>query len=159
MRPWQRSSAFPTSLKPSLRSCSEEFIERNFDEALLQRRSMTFPSRRRAVRGESLRQHGRTRRRTGSHPRPRKPPGHRKDRDQWVSSPTRREVQAVLGMRIRAMRKARGLPQDVLARRCGISPAILGQIERGHTDFRLMTVLSIASGLETTVSELFSGIA
>jgi len=57
------------------------------------------------------------------------------------------------------MRKAKGLPQDVLARRCGISPAIFGQIERGHADFRLTTLLLLARGLETTVSELFSGIA
>jgi len=57
------------------------------------------------------------------------------------------------------MRRARGLPQDVLARRCGISPAVLGEVERGHKNFRLMTVLLIARGLETTVTELFAGIA
>jgi transcriptional regulator with XRE-family HTH domain len=62
-------------------------------------------------------------------------------------------------MRIRAIRKAKGLTQHVLAKRCGISPALLGQIERGHKNFRLQTLLPVAKGLETTVAELFIGIA
>lgn len=73
--------------------------------------------------------------------------------------PSRREAQAGLGMRIRAMRRAKGWPLDVLARRCGISPAALGEIERGHKNFRLFTLLPIAKGLETTVADLFVGIA
>lgn len=72
-------------------------------------------------------------------------------------TPTRQEVQAGLGMRIRAMRKAKGWPQDVLARRCGISPGTLGEIERGH-HFRLHSLLPIAKGLETTLADLFAGI-
>lgn len=62
-------------------------------------------------------------------------------------------------MRIRAMRQAIGVPQDVLARRSGICPSLLGQIERGHKDLRLLTVLLIANGLDTTVADLFAGIA
>lgn len=71
---------------------------------------------------------------------------------------TRRQVQKGLGIRVIAMRKARGWAQDVLARKCGLSPATLGQIERGHQDFRLKSLLSIAKGLETTVADLLMGI-
>lgn len=71
---------------------------------------------------------------------------------------TRRQFQKGLGIRVIAMRKARGWPQDVLARKCGLSPATLGQIERGHQDFRLLSLLSLAKGLETTVADLLMGI-
>ena len=57
------------------------------------------------------------------------------------------------------MRKVRGWPQDVLARRCGLSPSTIGQIERGHQDFRIGNLVSIAKGLETTVADLLMGIA
>jgi DNA-binding XRE family transcriptional regulator len=101
------------------------------------------------------------RRETGRRPEgashPRKPLGW--GRREGPGQPGRREAQAGLGQRIRAMRRAKRLPQDVLARRCGISPAALGEIERGHKNFRLMTVLLIAQGLETTVADLFAGIA
>lgn len=100
----------------------------------------------------------------------RKPSGSttRKDRNQWGSPARagqseeerdRQQVQAVLGMRISAMRRVKGWPQDALARRSGISPATLGQIERGHQDFHIRSLVSIAKGLETTVADLLMGIA
>lgn len=70
----------------------------------------------------------------------------------------RQQVQNGLAIRVIALRKARGWPQDVFARKCGISPATVGQIERGHQDFRMKSLLSIAKGLETTVADLLMGI-
>jgi transcriptional regulator with XRE-family HTH domain len=57
------------------------------------------------------------------------------------------------------MRRASGLSQHELAHRCHINPGLLGQIERGHKDFGLATLLPLARGLKTTVAELFVGIA
>jgi len=108
-----------------------------------------------------MRQRGRTCRRTGRQSRPQKPAdvGHRKARRQWVSSPTRREAQEGVGMRIRAMRRSRGWSQEVFAEKCGIDPSLLGVIERGNQNLGLGTLLPIAATLETTVAELFTGIA
>lgn len=71
----------------------------------------------------------------------------------------RREAQKGVGIRIRAMREAKGWPQDVLARKCGICPGSLGEIERGHKNFRLLTLLLITKGLETTIADLLLDIA
>ena len=109
-------------------------------------------TRHRRVSGAPLRQGGRACSRTAQ-----RPAGAR-DRNQQSQS-RRRETQEGIGMRIRAMRKGRGLPQGVLARRCGISRDILGQIERGNENFRLATLLPIVRRLETTVADLFAGIA
>lgn len=57
------------------------------------------------------------------------------------------------------MRRSRGWSQNDLAERCRISSGLLGEIERGHKNFGLATLLSIAKGLETTVAELLVGIA
>lgn len=73
--------------------------------------------------------------------------------------PSRRETQAGFGTRIKAMRRSRGWSQNDLAGRCRISRDLLGVVERGHNNFRLATLLSIAKGLETTVAELLAGIA
>ena len=71
----------------------------------------------------------------------------------------RQKVQRAVGIRITAIRKAKGLAQDVLARQCGVSPGTLGQIERGHQNFQLITLVAIAKALETTVADLMMGIA
>lgn len=73
--------------------------------------------------------------------------------------PSRRETQAGFGIRIKAIRQSRGWSQNDLAGRCRISRDLLGVVERGHQNFRLATLLSIAKGLETTVAELLAGIA
>lgn len=75
-----------------------------------------------------------------------------------VTGAVRREVQAALALRIKAVRRAKGWSQDALAQRCGISPGLLGEIERGHKNFQLLTLLLIARALETTVADLLAGI-
>src|SRR5215510_12631778 len=108
------------------------------------------------VRGDSLRQRGRTCRRTGRRARPQEPAGgHRRARSQS----SRREAQEGLGLRIRAMRLTKGWTQKVFAEICGIDRNLLGAIERGNQNFGLGTLLAIATKLNTTVAELFTGIA
>jgi transcriptional regulator with XRE-family HTH domain len=71
----------------------------------------------------------------------------------------RRQAQAGVGMRIKAMRRVRGWSQNELARRCRMPRELLGAIERGNSNFRLDSLLPIVKGLNTTVAELFVGIA
>lgn len=77
----------------------------------------------------------------------------------WDRLSASREVQEALGKKVRALRKERGLSQDALADVCGVSPALLGQLERGNENLRLGAMLAIAQALGITVSDLFIGIA
>jgi ribosome-binding protein aMBF1 (putative translation factor) len=76
-----------------------------------------------------------------------------------VRDSNRRQVQAAIALRIKAMRRRRGWSQNHLARRCRITTNLLGQIERGNRNFRLESLLPIVKGLNTTVAKLFLGIA
>lgn len=53
-----------------------------------------------------------------------------------------------LGQAIRSARRARGLTQENLADRVGITLRTLGEIERSTRNARLSTVLRIARGLD-----------
>jgi transcriptional regulator with XRE-family HTH domain len=60
-----------------------------------------------------------------------------------------------IGGRIRALRTERGLSQEEVARRTGVSLGSYGDIERGvTTDPHYSTLLGIAHALGTTVAEL-----
>lgn len=84
---------------------------------------------------------------------------HRRQRAIGRRAVSRRQAQAGVGIRIRAMRETRGWSQNDLARRCRINLDILGQIERGNFNFHMDKLLRIARGLDTTVAELLLGIA
>lgn len=57
---------------------------------------------------------------------------------------------------IRARRKALGLSQEELARRCGVSRQTVNAIENNKYDPTLALAFHLARELETTVDELFS---
>ena len=57
---------------------------------------------------------------------------------------------------IRARRKALGLSQEELARRCGVSRQTVNAIENNKYDPTLALAFHLAKELETTVDELFS---
>ena len=59
-----------------------------------------------------------------------------------------------IGIRIRRMRKARGMTQQVLAEISDQEPSNISHIERGATKLSLPTLVSIANALEVTVDEL-----
>ncbi|WP_411552602.1 helix-turn-helix domain-containing protein [Paenibacillus lautus] len=59
-----------------------------------------------------------------------------------------------LAQRIRAFRKLKGLTQQELAERSGISLAILGAIERGNRRAEEQMLAQIADVLEITLQEL-----
>lgn len=150
----------PSGRNKEKRSKESPEAGRSKKRALAQKTALGIASRAEAREGH-LRQRGRTCRRTGGQFRPQRPAGiaTRKDRSQWVSRPTRREAQAEVGIRIKAMRENKGWSQEQFATMCGIDRSLLGMIERGNKNFRLSTLLPIAKQLESTVAELFVGIA
>ncbi len=64
-----------------------------------------------------------------------------------------------MGMRIRQARKAKGWPQDELAKKCGISMPFLGHIERGTRIMSLETFASICTASDAGADELLWGVA
>jgi transcriptional regulator with XRE-family HTH domain len=59
-----------------------------------------------------------------------------------------------LGPTLRQMRKERGLSQQALATRAGVSRNFLAQIERGQSHPTIATLSRLVTGLGTTVAEL-----
>ena len=57
---------------------------------------------------------------------------------------------------IRALRKERGISQEDLARRCGVSRQTINAIENNKYDPTLSLAFSLAKALGTTVDALFS---
>ena len=58
--------------------------------------------------------------------------------------------------RIRELRKALGLSQDALAKRCGVSRQTINAIENNKYDPTLALAFRLSEALETTVDALFS---
>ena len=59
-----------------------------------------------------------------------------------------------IGVRVRRMRKARGLTQQMLAERSGQEPSNISHIERGATKLSLPTLVSVANALGVTADQL-----
>jgi len=59
-----------------------------------------------------------------------------------------------LGQRIRARRKAKGLSQEGLAERVGISTTHMSHIETGNTKLGLTVLVDLAAALEVAVDDL-----
>ncbi len=64
-----------------------------------------------------------------------------------------------MGIRIRQVRKAKGLSQAELAKQCGISMSFLGHIERGTRIMSMETFASICNALDAGADELLWGVA
>lgn len=61
-----------------------------------------------------------------------------------------------LGRQIRKHRRDRGMTQDALAKKAGISASFLGHIERGSRKASLETLVAIANILRTGTDTLLS---
>lgn len=65
---------------------------------------------------------------------------------------------AAFGRNVAAMRQKRGLTQDDLADKTGLSIDTIGAIEQGRRWARLTTLHALAKGLRVTIDELFKGL-
>lgn len=62
-----------------------------------------------------------------------------------------------MGMRIQQVRKAKGLSQDKLAKKCGISLNFMGHIERGTRKMSMDTFVNLCGELEMEADTLLWG--
>ena len=60
-----------------------------------------------------------------------------------------------LGKRIKALRKLKGLTQEELGEKSGLSYKFIGEIERGEVNPSLNSLRQIAKSLDLPVRELF----
>ncbi|MBD2862482.1 helix-turn-helix domain-containing protein [Paenibacillus oceani] len=65
------------------------------------------------------------------------------------------DLRKLVGERIRAIRKARGLTQQQLAERSNLDDAYIGSMERGERNFSVDTLEKVISALEIQPMELF----
>lgn len=61
----------------------------------------------------------------------------------------------LLGRRIRALRKAKGLTQEQLGEASRVNYKFLGSLERGLENPSVVTLAKVAKGLEVELMELF----
>lgn len=61
----------------------------------------------------------------------------------------------LIGQRLRALREARGMSQEVFALEAGIARSYYGGIERGQRNLAALNLVRIASTLGVEMGELF----
>lgn len=66
------------------------------------------------------------------------------------------QLREKFGLKVRSLRAARGLTQEQLAERAGISVDFLSLIERGKNAPSFENLDELADALEVSVAELFS---
>jgi len=67
-----------------------------------------------------------------------------------------KEILKLVGTRIRALRKERGLSQEALGEKGGFHFSYIGQIERGGKNVSLLNLHKIAESLEVNLVQLFA---
>ena len=74
----------------------------------------------------------------------------------WMSSPTEQRVSRSLAEAVRRFRAARSWTLDDLAARSGVSRRLVVQIEQGHANPSIGTLLRLADALHVTLTDLVS---
>ena len=72
--------------------------------------------------------------------------------------PKRDPVLVAFGRNVRQRRENKGLTQEALAEKADLDRTYISDVERGARNLSLTSILRIAKGLGTTVSELGRGI-
>ncbi|TKH37934.1 transcriptional regulator [Paenibacillus polymyxa] len=67
-----------------------------------------------------------------------------------------KEVLKLVGARIRALRKEKGLSQESLGEKGGFHFSYIGQIERGEKNVSLINIAKIADALDVNLIQLFA---
>ena len=65
-------------------------------------------------------------------------------------------VKQLVGLRIKHLRKSRGVSQEELSEKVGMSSKYLSSIERGKENPTLDTFIKLAQALNVEISELFN---
>lgn len=64
------------------------------------------------------------------------------------------DIRKKFGDRVRELRTAQGLSQEVLAQKAGLHRTYIGGIERGERNISLENILKIASALSVSISSI-----
>lgn len=67
-----------------------------------------------------------------------------------------RKIYKMVGANIRRERKTKHITQEELAEKCGLCTSFVGQVERGHNQASLVTLVKVARSLEIPLALLFS---
>ncbi len=67
-----------------------------------------------------------------------------------------KKVRLVLGQRVRSLRKAAGLTQDLLAQQCGIFRTYLSRVENGTANPNLQVLEALAESLNVSIHDLLT---
>jgi len=65
------------------------------------------------------------------------------------------DVCRLLGQRLRALRKQRGLTQEEVGERAGVNPRYYAEVERGQRNISVGSLQKIADGLGLTLEDIF----
>jgi len=65
-----------------------------------------------------------------------------------------RHVRKFLGQRLRALRKQRGLSQERLGRKAGLSGKFIGEVERGEKSISIDSLFHVATALRVPLRQL-----
>jgi len=65
-----------------------------------------------------------------------------------------KQVRSFLGERLRALRKQRGLSQERLGHRAGLSGKFIGEVERGEKSISIDSLYRVSVALEVPLSTL-----
>jgi transcriptional regulator with XRE-family HTH domain len=69
------------------------------------------------------------------------------------------DIAARFGLRVRELRKAKGLSQEAFAAACGLDRTYISGIERGRRNVSLRNIEVIADALGVSISELMKGLS
>lgn len=75
-----------------------------------------------------------------------------------VKSKIDHSLLAIVGKRIRDLRKKRGVSQEAFAEMCELHRTYIGAVERGERNITLLTLESIANALSVKLSELLKDV-
>jgi len=68
------------------------------------------------------------------------------------------DIQIRIGLRIKELRKAKGLSQEQLALKAEIDRTYMTSVENGKRNISIQNIEKIIKALETTFEEFFKGI-
>ncbi len=66
------------------------------------------------------------------------------------------DIKKMIGIRIGDLRKQKGLTQEKLAEKMGVSPKYLSSIERGKENPTLDMIIKLAQSLSVEIADLFT---
>lgn len=66
------------------------------------------------------------------------------------------DIKKMIGIRIGELRKQKGMTQEKLAEKMGVSPKYLSSIERGKENPTLATIINLAQSTGVEIADLFT---